>query len=420
MKAVRYLAKRVVVTGIGFDTPLGKSVEFFWEQIKNGKSAIRRLDFLEKEDLAVQIAANVTESDCHKFMPEKEMRRLDRFSQFAVSSAMKAILDANFTVTPQNSERTGVIVGTGIGGMETMEQQMRNYINKGFKRISPFFLPMALPNMASGQISMIANIKGPSSSVITACAAGAHSIGEASEIIRRGDADCMLAGASESSVTPFGIAAFAAMRALSTKNETPSQACRPFDVNRDGFVMGEGAAILFLESLESALKRGARIYAELVAYGQSADAHHITAPAPEGEGAYRAMKMAIQKSGLKPTDINYINAHGTSTPANDVTETQAIKKAFSQHAYQLKVSSTKAMTGHLLGAAGSTEAAITVLAIYNKWVPATLNLDNPDPQCDLDYVPHQGAGMEIDAAMTNSLGFGGQNCSLIFKKFKGA
>jgi 3-oxoacyl-[acyl-carrier-protein] synthase II len=342
---------------------------------------------------------------------------MDRFIHFALAAATMAMNDSGLKITDENADRTGVIVGSGMGGLHAIERYHSVYLEKGPKRISPFFIPMLIVNLAAGQISIRFGAKGPNSAVATACATGSHSIGDAFKIIQRGDADAMIAGGTEAVITPLGVGGFNAMKALSTRNHEPEKASRPFDKDRDGFIIGEGAGILILESIEGALGRGARIYAELVGYSMTADAYHITSPSPGGEGGARCMKLALKDAGIHPSDVQYINAHGTSTKYGDELETQGIKTVFGEHAYKLCVSSTKSMTGHLLGAAGGVEAVITVLCIYHGKVPPTINLDNPDPECDLDYVPNESRNMSVTHALTNSFGFGGTNACLVFKKY---
>lgn len=353
-------------------------------------------------------------------MDKKDIKRTDRFVQFGVAAAKLALEHAKLEITAENAHQIGVYVGSGIGGLHTWEEQYQVMLNKGPRRVSPFFIPMMIANMASGVISIETGAKGPNSAPISACATGTHAIGDAFNIIRRGQADVMIAGGTEATITPLAFAGFNASRALSTRNDEPEKASRPFDANRDGFVMGEGAGVVILEELEHALKRGATIIAEVAGYGLTGDAYHLTQPAPEGEGAARAMAMAIKDAGLKPEDINYINAHGTSTPYNDKYETTAIKTVFGQHAYQLAVSSTKSMTGHLLGAAGGVEAIVTALAIRDQILPPTINYETPDPDCDLDYVPNEARKGVINAALSNSLGFGGHNATILLKKYEGA
>lgn len=409
--------RRVVVTGLGMISPLGLDVQSSWQAIIQGKSGVGYITHFDAKDYPVRIAAEVKGFDPTKYIELKEVKKMDRFIHFAIAATEMAIVDSKLKITPENSERIGIVIGSGMGGLPAIEYYHQVLLEKGWKRVSPFFIPMVIINLAAGQISIKYGIKGPNLAVTTACATGNHSIGEAFRMIQYGDADVMIAGGTEAVITPMAVAGFAIMRALSTRNEEPEKASRPFDVDRDGFVMGEGSGILILEELEHALKRGAKIYAELVGYGMTSDAYHITAPAPEGEGGARCMKMALNDAGISPEQIDYINAHGTATKQGDELETQAIKTIFGEHSYKLCVSSTKSMTGHLLGAAGGIEAIFTILSIYEDIVPPTINLDNPDPECDLDYVPYNAKKKEIKYAMTNSFGFGGTNASLIFKKF---
>ncbi|WP_353684465.1 beta-ketoacyl-ACP synthase II [Thermodesulfovibrio sp. 3907-1M] len=409
--------RRVVVTGMGMVSPLGLDVKSTWEAILQGKSGVSYITHFDAKDYPVRIAAEVKGFDPANYIEQKEIKKMDRFIHFAIAATEMALQDSGLKITPQNSERIGIVIGSGMGGLPTIEYYHKVLLEKGWKRVSPFFIPMVIVNLAAGQISIRYGIKGPNLAVTTACATGNHSIGEAFRMIQYGDADVMIAGGTEAVITPMAVAGFAIMRALSTRNDEPEKASRPFDIDRDGFVMGEGSGIIILEELEHALKRGAKIYAEVVGYGMSSDAYHITAPAPEGEGGARCMKMAINDAGIHPEEVDYINAHGTGTKQGDELETQAIKTVFGEHAYKLCVSSTKSMTGHLLGAAGGVEAIFTVLSIYENIVPPTINLDNPDPECDLDYVPYKPKKKEIRYAMTNSFGFGGTNASLVFKKF---
>jgi len=409
--------RRVVVTGVGMITPLGIGVNDSWNALLKGKSGIRRITQFDATDFQTKIAGEVEGFVPEDYIEIKEIKKMDRFIHFAIAAATMAISDAGLKITEANAERTGVMVGSGMGGLHAIEHYHSVYLEKGPRRISPFFIPMLVVNLASGQISIKFGAKGPNSAVATACATGSHSVGDAFKIIQRSDADVMIAGGTEAVITPLGIGGFNAMKALSTRNDEPEKASRPFDADRDGFVMGEGAGILILESLENAMDRDARIYAEVAGYGMTADAYHITAPAPGGEGAARCMAMALKDAGVDPVEVNYINAHGTSTKYGDELETNAIKTVFREHAYKLAVSSTKSMTGHLLGAAGGVEAVINVLSIYNDVVPPTINLDNPDPECDLDYVPHKLRRMTVNYALTNSFGFGGTNACLLFKKF---
>ncbi len=409
--------RRVVITGIGCITSLG-DMESLWKNLMLGTSGIDYITSFDTSDFPVKIGAVIKDFSAADYMDRKDARRMDRFCQFAVAAAVQAVTDSGFPIT-QRAERVGVIVGSGIGGIQTIEQQAKVLAEKGPGRISPFFVPMLIPDMASGQISIQTGAKGPNSCSVTACATGTHSIGDAFRIIARGDADAMLAGGAEAAVSPLGMAGFTAARALSTRNDEPQRASRPFDKDRDGFVMGEGAGVLMLETLESALERGADILAEISGYGASGDAYHITSPAPEGEGAQRAMKAALQDAGLALEDIGYINAHGTSTEYNDKFESQAIHAVFGSHASSVPVSSTKSLTGHLLGAAGAVEAAITVYSLKNQTIPGTYNYETPDPECSLDYVPNSSRDVSINAAMSNSFGFGGHNGVLVFKRWQG-
>lgn len=408
---------RVVVTGLGAVTPIGNDVQTTWENALNGKSGIDILTRLNPDDFPVKVAGEVKDFDPTQFIDRKEVRRMDRFTQYAVASALMAVKDANLEITPENAHRVGVWIGSGIGGMETYEQQFKIFMEKGHRRVSPFFVPMMIPDMASGQVSILLGAKGINSCTVTACATGTNSIGDAFKVIQRGDADVMITGGTEAPITSMALAGFSSAKALST-NPDPKTACRPFDANRDGFIMGEGAGVIILESLEFAKKRGAKIYAEIVGYGATGDAYHITAPAPEGEGGARAMKMALDDAGMQPDEIDYINAHGTSTEYNDKFETSAIKSVFGEHAYKLAISSTKSMTGHLLGAAGAVEAIFSVKAIEEGIIPPTINYQTPDPDCDLDYVPNESRKQKVHAVLSNSLGFGGHNATLIFKAFE--
>lgn len=408
--------RRVVVTGIGAVTPLGNDAETTWKNIIAGQSGIDIVTRVNPDDFPAKVAAEVKDFDPSLFIDRREARKMDRFTQFAVAAALMAVKDANLDINESNAERVGVWIGSGIGGMETFEQQFEIFQQRGYRRVSPFFVPMMIPDMAAGQVSIILGAKGINSCTVTACATGANSIGDAFKVIQRGDADVMITGGTEAPITKMSFAGFCANTALST-NPDPKTASRPFDKNRDGFVMGEGAGIVVLEELEHALRRGAKIYAEIVGYGATADAYHITAPAPGGEGGVRAMRQALQDAGLKPEDIDYINAHGTSTEYNDKYETAAIKEVFGDHAYKLAVSSTKSMTGHLLGATGAVEAIFSVLAIRDGIIPPTINYETPDPECDLDYVPNEARRQDVRAVLSNSFGFGGHNATLIFQKY---
>ncbi|WP_066367786.1 beta-ketoacyl-ACP synthase II [Neobacillus fumarioli] len=409
--------RRVVVTGVGMITPLGNDVDTTWKGILEGKSGIGPLTRLNADEFPVKVAAEVKDFNPELFMDKTDARKMDRFTQYAVASALMAVKDANLTINEENAPRVGVWIGSGIGGMETFEQQFEIFQNRGYRRVSPFFVPMMIPDMAAGQVSITLGAKGFNSCTVTACATGTNSIGDAFKVIQRGDADVMITGGTEAPITKMSVAGFSANKALST-NPDPQTACRPFDKNRDGFIIGEGAGIVVLEELEHALARGAHIYAEIVGYGATGDAYHITAPAPAGEGGARAMKMALHDAGLKPEEIDYINAHGTSTDYNDKFETLAVKEVFGDYAYKLPISSTKSMTGHLLGAAGGIEAIFTLLAMRDSMLPPTINYETPDPECDLDYVTNAARPKELKAAMSNSLGFGGHNATIIFKKYE--
>jgi len=409
--------KRVVVTGLGLITPVGIGVDASWHGLIEGRSGIGLITQFDASQFPTKIAGEVVGFNPEDFIETKEIKKMDRFIHFAVAAATMAMNDSGLKITEANAERTGVFVGSGMGGLHTIEHYHSAFLEKGPRRISPFFIPMLVVNLASGQISIRFGAKGPNSAVATACATGSHAIGDAYKIIQRGDADAMIAGGTEAVITPLGIGGFNAMKALSTRNDEPEKASRPFDVDRDGFIMGEGAGIVILESLQSAAERGARIYAEVAGYGMTADAYHITAPAPGGEGAARCMAIALKDAEIRPAEVNYINAHGTSTKYGDELETQAIKKVFGEDAYKIAVSSTKSMTGHLLGAAGGVEAVISALTIYHDTIAPTINLDNPDPECDLDYVPHKARKTTVNYTLTNSFGFGGTNACLVFKKF---
>jgi 3-oxoacyl-[acyl-carrier-protein] synthase II len=412
------LKKRVVVTGIGAITPIGTGKDTFWSALKSGKSGIDKITKFDASNYDTQIAAEVKDFDPNAYIDKKEAKRMDRFTQFAVAASKLALGDAALNVDEVDAYRFGVVLGSGIGGIETLEKEHEKLMAKGPGRVSPFFIPMMISNIGAGQVSMAFGAKGPNTTVVTACASSTNSIGEAFRIIQRGDADIMITGGAEASITPLSMAGFCSMKAMSTRNDDPTKASRPFDKDRDGFIMGEGAGILILEELDHALNRGANIYAEVVGYGMSADAYHITAPAPEGEGAARSMKSALNDANITPEDIDYINAHGTSTPYNDKFETMAIKSLFGEHAYKLAVSSTKSMTGHLLGAAGGVEAIACIMAINESFVPPTINYTTPDPECDLDYTPNYGKERNVKYTLSNSLGFGGHNASIIIKKYE--
>jgi len=408
--------RRVVITGIGVLTPLGSELELFWQNLTAGKSGIGPVTRFDTTQFDCKIGGEVRDFNAEEFMPVKEARRTDRFVRYAVGAAKKAMTDSGIDMAKEDVNRVGVLIGSGIGGMETIEDQVGTLIRKGPGRVSPFMIPMLIVNMASGYVSMLIGAKGPNLAVVSACATATHALGEAARTIVHNDADIMIAGGSEAAVTQMGYAGFCAMKAMSTRNSEPERASRPFDAQRDGFVMGEGAGVCILESLEHARKRHAKIYCEVVGYGITGDAYHMSAPAPEGEGAARSMVMALGHAKLNPDQVDYINAHGTSTPVGDKCETQAIKKVFGEHAKKLAVSSTKSMTGHLLGAAGAVETAACALAIRDGIVPPTINYENPDPDCDLDYVPNKARQMKVDVCLNNSLGFGGHNATIIVKR----
>jgi 3-oxoacyl-[acyl-carrier-protein] synthase II len=413
------LSRRVVVTGVGLVSSLGIGTEANWEALCAGRSGIGRITRFDVTQFATQIAGEVKEFDPLQFVEKKDVKKMDVFIQYAIAAADFAMKDAALNVTPDVAPRLGVFIASGIGGFGTIEREHRAFLEGGPRKISPFFIPSAIINLAAGQVSIRFGAKGPNSATCTACSASAHAIGDAWEIIRRGDADAMIAGGSEAAITPMGVGGFGAMRALSTRNDDPQKASRPFDRDRDGFIIGEGAGVLVLEELGHAEKRGASIYAELVGYGMAGDAYHITAPSEDGDGGFRVMEAALRKANVAPSQVDYINAHGTSTPHNDRLETLAIKRCFGDHAYKLAISSTKSMHGHLLGAAGGLEAGISVLALRHQLIPPTINLDHPDEGCDLDYVPHVKRPAEITYALSNSFGFGGTNAALLFKKYDG-
>jgi 3-oxoacyl-[acyl-carrier-protein] synthase II len=410
--------RRVVVTGIGLVSSLGIGTEANWTAIKAGHSGIETITKFDTTQFATRIAGEVKNFDPLAYIEKKDVKKMDIFIQYAIAASQFAMDDSGLTITPELSRRVGVFIASGIGGFTTIEREHKALLDGGPRKISPFFIPSAIINLAAGQVSIRFGARGPNSATCTACSASAHAIGDAFEIIKRGAAEVMIAGGSEAAITPMGIGGFGALRALSTRNDEPSKASRPFDKDRDGFIVGEGAGVLILEDYEFAKARGARIYAELVGYGMSADAYHITAPSEDGDGAFRVMTEAIETAGVTAADVDYINAHGTSTPQGDALETLAIKRCFGNHAKDLAVSSTKSMTGHLLGAAGGLEAGITTLAVYHQVAPPTINLDTPDDNCDLDYVPHQSRPLAITYALSNSFGFGGTNAALLFKRFE--
>lgn len=411
------MSRRVAVTGVGLLTPLAIGTEASWDGIRAGKSGISRITAFDSSAFSCQIAGEVKGFDPSNYIERKEIKKMGRFIQFAIAASECALSASGFRVVPEEAERTGVYIGSGIGGFEVIEREHQNLLAHGPRRVSPFFIPATIVNLASGYVSIRTGARGPNSATATACTTSAHSIGDSYRLIQRGDADVMICGGTEACITPMGIGGFAAMRALSTRNHEPERASRPWDKMRDGFVVGEGAGILILEELEHARRRGARILAEIVGYGMSADAFHVTSPSEDGDGAYRVMRNALKDAGLEPTQIDYINAHGTSTEVGDRIETLAIRRCFGEHAYKLAVSSTKSMTGHLLGGAGGLEAGITVLALRDQIAPPTINYEYADPECDLDYVPNQARPMKIEYALTNSFGFGGTNGALIFKRY---
>ncbi|PYR50064.1 MAG: beta-ketoacyl-[acyl-carrier-protein] synthase II [Acidobacteria bacterium] len=409
--------RRVVVTGIGLVSSLGVGTEANWTALMAGRSGISTISKFDASQFATRIAGEVRGFDPLQFIDKKDVKKMDVFIQYAIAASQFAVDDARLQVAPDIATRVGVFIASGIGGFTTIEREHRALLEGGPRKISPFFIPSAIINLAAGQVSIRFGAKGPNSATCTACSASAHAIGDAYEIIRRGTADVMIAGGSEAAITPMGIGGFGALRALSTRNDEPERASRPFDKDRDGFIVGEGAGVLILEEAEMAARRGARVYAELVGYGMSADAYHITAPSEDGDGPFRVMRAALESAGLGTECVSYINAHGTSTPQGDKIETVAIKRCFGDHARSLAVSSTKSMTGHLLGAAGGLEAGITALAVHHQLAPPTVNLDEPDPECDLDYIPRASRPMRIDYALSNSFGFGGTNAALLFKRF---
>ncbi|MFQ6084160.1 MAG: beta-ketoacyl-ACP synthase II [Candidatus Aminicenantia bacterium] len=410
--------RRVVITGLGLVTPIGIGIEENWKKLLEGKSGIGLITKFDSTEYTSKIAGEVKNFDPLDFIDKKEVKRMDPFIQYALAAAQLAVEDAGLNITSQIAERVGVYIGSGIGGLGSIEETHKDLLKKGPRRVSPFFLTSVVINLAAGQISIKYGAKGPNSATVTACTTSTHALGDSFKIIARGDADVMIAGGSEAPITPLGVAGFCAMRALSIRNEEPEKASRPFDRQRDGFVMGEGAGVLILEELEFALKRNAKIYAEIVGYGMTGDAYHITAPCGDGDGAIRVMNRAIEDASISEKEVNYINAHGTSTPLNDKVETLAIKKLFGEYAYKIGVNSTKSMTGHLLGAAGGVEAAFTALVIKEQIMPPTINYEFPDPDCDLDYVPNKPRPAEINYALTNSFGFGGTNGSLLLKRIE--
>jgi len=410
------LMRRVVVTGLGITSPLGTGLEKNWDAVTNGRSGIGPITRFDAAEFPVRFAGEVRDFPEEEYIDKKEGRKMDLFIHYALGAAVMALADSGLVINDENAERVGVVVGSGMGGLPAIERYHEALTNGGYRKISPFFIPMSIINLAAGQISIKCGAKGPNIAPVSACATGTHAIGDAYRIIQRGDADAAISGGTESTICPLGIGGFSVMKALSSRNDDPQAASRPFDKNRDGFVMGEGAGIVILEEYESAKRRGAKIYAEIAGYGLTGDAYHLTAPSPGGEGAARCMKMALDTAGVNPEEVDYINAHGTSTPFNDLYETMAIKSVFGDHAKRLMVSSTKSMTGHLLGAAGGVEAIFSLLAISRGVVPPTINYTEPDPECDLDYVPNQARQVDVKIAISNSLGFGGTNGTVLFRK----
>lgn len=413
------MKNRVVVTGLGIVSPVGIGKEKFWQALLNGQSGVDKITRFDVSNFTTQIAAEVKDFNPQDYLDKKEAKRMDRFTQFGVAAAKLALEDANLQISEENAEDVGVIVASGIGGIETLEEQHKILLEKGPNRVSPFLIPMMIINMAGGQISISTGAKGPNSTIVTACASSTHAIGDAFKLLQRGDAKVVIAGGTEAPITPLGLAGFCSLKALSSRNNEPQRASRPFDAERDGFVMGEGAGMVILETLDHALARGARIYGEVAGYGLTGDAYHITAPDPGGLGAARGMSMAIRDADLEPIEIDYINAHGTSTDMNDKFETLAIKRVFGDHANKIAISSTKSMTGHLLGAAGAVEFIAATLAVNEDIIPPTINYENPDPDCDLNYTPNQAKKMLVRAAISNSLGFGGHNATILVKKYQG-
>ncbi|HEX8846896.1 MAG TPA: beta-ketoacyl-ACP synthase II [Pyrinomonadaceae bacterium] len=412
------MERRVVVTGVGLITPVGNSVEATWSALMQGRSGVDYIKKFDVEKFPVRFAAEIKNFDPLDFIEKKEARKMGAFIHYAIAASDEAIKDSGLEITDENAEMVGTYISSGIGDFWAIEREHSKLLNDGPGRVSPFFIPSAIVNLAAGQVSIRHGAKGPNSATATACSAGAHAIGDSFRIIQRGDADVMICGGAESAITPMSVAGFAAMRALSTRNDDPIHASRPFERDRNGFVIGEGAGIVILEELETARRRGAKIYAEMIGYGMTADAFHITMPDETGSGAIRVMQKALKDAKVEPEEVGYINAHGTSTPYNDKFETAAIKKTFGEHAYKLAVSSTKSMTGHLLGAAGGIEGVFSVLAIHHKILPPTINYVNPDPECDLDYVPNEPREMEVRYALSNSFGFGGTNAALLFKRYE--
>ncbi len=409
--------KRVVITGLGAITPIGNNLTEYWDGLMQGRNGVGSVTLFDASKHACQIAAEVKDFDPHQYLDKKDAKRMDRFAQFGVCASKQAIADAGLVIDELNADRVGVLIGTGVGGLKVMEDQNENLLTKGPRKVSPFTIPMMISNMAAGLTAIHTGAKGPNSCTVTACAAGSHAIGDAFRLVQGGYADAMICGGAEAAVTPLSFAGFCSAKALSTRNEDPDSASRPFDRDRDGFVMGEGSGILLLEELEHALAREAKIYAEIVGYGMTCDAYHMTSPVPGGQGAAKAIELALTDGEIDPEQVDYINAHGTSTQANDSNETKAIKKALGDRAKKIVVSSTKSMTGHLLGGSGGIEAVATIMTIQNDKVPPTINLVNPDDECDLDYIPNNSRDLQVNVALSNSFGFGGHNVTLAFKKY---
>jgi 3-oxoacyl-[acyl-carrier-protein] synthase II len=412
------MKRRVVVTGLGAVTPLGNTVEDTWAGLMAGRSGVAPIEKFDVTKFPVRFAAEIKNFDPLKFIEKKEARKMGAFIHYAIAASDEAMMDSGLKITEENSENIGIYISSGIGDFWAIEREHEKLLNHGPDRVSPFFIPSAIVNLAAGQVSIRHRAKGPNSATATACAAGGHAIGDSFKIIQRGDADVMICGGAESAITPMSVAGFAAMRALSTRNDEPTRASRPFDAGRDGFVLGEGAGLMVLEELEFARRRGARIYAEIVGYAMTADAFHITQPDDEQKGVISVMRKTLKDAGVEPEQVDYINAHGTSTPLGDISESMAVKKTFGEHAYKLAMSSTKSMTGHLLGAAGGIEAVFSVLAIHHRCMPPTINYESPDPRCDLDYVPNEPRRAEVNYALSNGFGFGGTNAALLFKRYE--
>ena len=411
--------QRVVVTGIGAVSPLGCGTDVNWQALLAGRSGIGPITAFDASDFPVRIAGQVPDFDPAAYLEKKDIKKVDRFAQFAIAAAQMAMDDARLTVTPEEAPRVGVVVGVGMGGIATIEEAVRSFYDEGLKRLSPFFIPRLIANMAPGHIAIRFGCTGVNYTPTSACASGGQAVGEAFRLVRYGDQDVVISGGAEAAITPMGVGGFAVMRAMSTRNDEPERASRPFERHRDGFVVGEGAGVLVVESLAHARARGARIYCELAGYGANGDAYHITSPAPDGRGAAECMRLALASGGIDPLEVDYINAHGTATPYNDVNETQAIKAVFGEHAARIAVSSTKSMTGHLLGGAGGVEAVYTALALHHGWLPPTINYDEPDPECDLDYVPNSARQVRARVALSNSFGFGGANACIAFRRWDG-